>query len=109
MPVVIPSVRVERAVPNGPHAGSAKLIRSRACQELNLRIASPEFGIDRCNDHANFADQIRTHVRGRVGIRTPTCAAACIDAISLHVDRTEGRQAGKAAADSIGIDTDTWH
>ena len=104
LPVVVPGVGVQRAIAGKPHAGATKLVRSRARQELKLRVAAAHFRIDRSDDNADFADQVRTHVGRGSGIRSKPRAAGRIDAVALYVRRTETAQAGKTSTHAVGVD-----
>src|SRR5207244_12597439 len=50
----------------GPVQRTGVLIRSRSCGDLNRSVSTPEFGIDRGKNDANFSDEIRVEK----GIRT---------------------------------------
>ena len=62
LPVVVPGIRIERAVADSPDAGAVKLIGSRSRQELNLRVAAAKFRIHRRHDDARLTDQIRAQI-----------------------------------------------
>ena len=61
--IVGPRVRIESAIADVPYRGSVEFVRPGSRLNLDLRVTSADFGIDRSENHADFADQIRVHDR----------------------------------------------
>ena len=109
MHVIRPGIGIECGVSGRPYAGASKLIGSRSSQKLDLSVAASQFGIDRRDDDAQFAYQVRIDERGglRAGLRVPGRAAG-VNAITLHIDLV-GRQPRKRSTYAIVIHANARH
>ena len=88
------------------YGGSAKTVGSGSRQELKLRIAAPQFGIDRRDDNLQFADQVRIHVRRGQSVRGPSRAAGRVDTVPLDIGCSETFKPGKASTNAVVLNGD---
>ena len=80
------------------------MIRSRTRLNLNLPVAAAHFCIHRRQDHANFADQVRIHLRRRLEtVRPPFVVHADAVALDIDVAGTDAGQLGLLGAEDFVI------